>query len=382
MDNFIPCFKHSIDGKDIKAVNKILKSNFITQGNQVMKLEKKIKKFCKVKYATCVNSATSALHLSFRCLNLAKGDHVWTTTNTFISTATAAVYAGLNIDLIDIDHDTYNISLNHLENKLKKSKIKPKAVIVVHLGGHPCDMKKLFILKKKYKFQIIEDASHAFGSIYFKRRIGSCNLSDICIFSFHASKSFTTGEGGCLVTNNNEINSRSKLLREHGINRNINKKNQISPKFYDVQLLSLNFRMTDFQAALGISQIDKVDRWIKRKNFLAKFYLKNFNNSKIKFQKLLNYTKSSHHLFIINLQNYTNRSRNKMFQFLKKRNIDTNLHYIPLYRHSILKKYNFDKKNFPNSEIFFNNCLSIPIFVDLSLKNQKKIIKNIKLFLK
>ena len=254
--------KQFIDKDDITSVIKTLKSDYLTSGPKVLEFEKKISSLVKSKYAVSANSATSALHLGCLALNINKNDIVWTSANSFVASANCAIYCGAKIDLVDIDLNTFNISIENLKSKLKLAKQKntlPKVLIVVHLGGLSCDMFEIHKLSKKYKFKIIEDASHALGSQYKNRPVGSCDYSEMCIFSFHPVKIITTCEGGVVTTNSKKIEEKIKMLREHGIQR---KKNSFSKKnmpfFYDQKLLGYNYRLSELHAAVGISQLKKI----------------------------------------------------------------------------------------------------------------------------
>ena len=379
----IPYAKQSIDKVDIKNVTKALKSEFITQGKLTEKFEKKISNYVKSKYACVVNSATSGLFLACKLLNLSKQDWVWTTSNTFVSTANVIEHAKGNVDLLDINHDG-NLCIDYLKKKLKKTRKNklPKAIIAVHIAGLPCDMKELFKLKKKYKFKIIEDASHALGASIDNNRIGSCNYSDFCVFSFHAIKSITTGEGGCVTTNNKNDFLRLCQLRSHGVVRekNLLKKKSLSRYhwYYEVNEISFNFRLTDFQSALGISQLQKLNRFIKLRTQIAKNYLSKLDNKKFILPKLYKNKKSSWHLFIIKTKKTMKRS--ELYDYLKSKGIISVLHYIPIFKHPYYKKKIKNKNKFINSNIYFKRALSIPIFPNLNKKKQDYIIKTLNNF--
>ena len=369
----------NISNEDIKSVTSALKRDLITQGKLNLKFEKKIKNLVKSKYCLTMNSASSALLLACKAIGLKKGDIGWTTTNTFAATANSISLCDAKLDFVDIDEKTFNICVKKLKNKLIKTKKKnlPKVLIVVHHGGNPCDLKGVYDLSKKYKFKIIEDASHAIGSIYYNNQIGNCKYSDITIFSFHAIKIITTCEGGAITTNNTSIFHKIKLMRTNGITRD-NKKNINKHKwYYEQKTLGYNFRMNEIQAALGLSQIKKIKLFIKKRNKIALFYKSHLNTLPISFQSINNKSVSSYHLFtiIINLKNV----RNKLYNYLQNKNIEANVVYIPLYRHPIHKNY-FKITNFPNSEYFYENCLSIPMHLSLTNKQLKYVVTSIKSF--
>lgn len=376
----IPYNRQSINKLDINAVNAILKSEFLTQGPKNALFCDEIKKFTKSKYAVVLNSATSALHVACLSLNLRKNDYLWTSSNTFISSATSGIHCGAKIDLIDIDLNTGNLSVLDLEKKLiiaKKKKSLPKILVVVHFAGIPCDMKKIWHLSKKYNFKIIEDASHALGAKYYNSNIGNCRYSDICIFSFHPIKSITTFEGGAITTNSKSVYNFSKLLTNHGIIKNISKKKKW---LYDQKILGFNFRLSDVSCALGISQIKRIKKFIKKRNYIAKFYSKNLKDLPLKLPKIDKNILSSYHLFVISL---TDNKRDNFFEFMSKHKIQLQYHYIPVYKHTFFKKkFKFKSINFPNMEYYYKHSISLPIFFDLNKKDLERIINLIKFFFK
>ena len=376
----IPYNKQNINSLDIKAINKVLKSKFLTQGPKNDIFCNEIKKFTKSRYAVVLNSATSALHVACLSLNLKKNDYLWTSCNTFVSSATSGIHCGAKIGLIDIDLNTGNLSVLDLEKKLKIAKRKknlPKILVVVHFAGIPCDMKKIWNLSRKYHFKIIEDASHALGAKYYDSNIGNCRFSDICIFSFHPIKSITTFEGGAITTNSKSIYDFSKLLTNHGIIKNTDKKKRW---LYDQKILGFNFRMSDVSCALGISQIQRIKRFIRKRNDIAKFYNQNLKGLPLKLPKIDKNIMSSYHLYVIS---FYNNKRDKFFKYMLKHKIHLQYHYIPLYRHTFFKKkFNFKTKNFTNMEYYYKHSISLPIFFDLNKRDLKKIVNLIKFFFK
>lgn len=373
--------KQFIDKDDITSVIKTLKSDYLTSGPKVLEFEKKISSLVKSKYAVSANSATSALHLGCLALNINKNDIVWTSANSFVASANCAIYCGAKIDLVDIDLNTFNISIENLKSKLKLAKQKntlPKVLIVVHLGGLSCDMFEIHKLSKKYKFKIIEDASHALGSQYKNRPVGSCDYSEMCIFSFHPVKIITTCEGGVVTTNSKKIEEKIKMLREHGIQR---KKNSFSKKnmpfFYDQKLLGYNYRLSELHAAVGISQLKKIFKFIKKRNQIRQYYIKELKNYPVKFQEISKINYSSIHLTIIFVNS---KIRNNLIKFLLNKNIKTNIHYIPIFYHSFHRKKKFFSCK--QSIKYYNSSISIPCYYELSFLEVKKICSYIKKFFK
>tara|TARA_Y100000590_G_scaffold449544_1_gene587846 strand:+ start:7785 stop:8933 length:1149 start_codon:yes stop_codon:yes gene_type:complete len=376
----IPYNRQSINKNDINEVNKVLKSSFLTQGPKNKIFCKKISNYTNSKYSLVLNSASSALQIACLAMNLNRNDILWTSANTFVSSATAGVHCGAKIDFVDIDLETGNLSIIDLERKLKSAKKKkslPKILIVVHFAGISCDMKKIKNLSKKYKFKIIEDASHALGSKYYGNKIGSCKYSDACIFSFHPIKSITTFEGGAITTNSKKIYELSKLLSDHGIVRNISKKRKW---LYDQKFLGFNFRLNDVSCAIGISQLLRLEKFVKIRNNIANFYFKNLRDLPINLPIIPSNILSSFHLFVISIKNL---KRDDFYNFMLKRGIKLQYHYIPVYKQTFFKKkYKFNERNFLNMEEYFNNSISLPIYVDLKKNDLIRIVNEIKNFFK
>jgi dTDP-4-amino-4,6-dideoxygalactose transaminase len=376
--------KQFIDIADIKEVSKVLKSKFLTQGPSVIKFEKEIAKKINVSHVLAVNSASSALHLACMAINLKKGDIAWTTTNTYVATANAILHCGAKIDFVDIDLSTYNISVQELNKKLiaaKKNKILPKLIIVVHFAGYPCAMREIKKLSIKYKFKIIEDASHAFGSKYYKTRIGDCKYSDMCIFSFHPVKIITTGEGGAICTNNKKYFDVINMLRTGGITKNkkIMLKKSKNELYYEQHYLGHNFRLSDIHAALGLSQLRKFKFFQNQRRKIAEIYHKNFIDLPLLLPPTSKNYESSNHLFVVLLKNI---NKDNFFLQLKKKGILCNFHYIPLYRHPYYKNFKINKNNFKNSELYYKKAISLPIFPAMNYKTIFYVIKSVKEILK
>lgn len=383
----IPYARQDINKADVKSVTKVLKANFITQGPLVSEFESAVTKITGAKYSIALNSASSALHVACIALGLKKGDFLWTSANTFVSSANCALHCGARVDFIDIDPNTYNISINDLKNKLKKarkSKTLPKIVMPVAFAGQSCEMQEIKKLSNIYKFKILEDASHALGAKYKNSYVGNCKFSDATVFSFHAVKIVTTGEGGMIMTNNKKLSEEIKMLRTHGITRNkkyMKKKNNML-WYYEQKFLGFNYRMTEIQAALGISQLKRLKKFINKRNLIAKLYISKLSHLPIILPKKKSNSISSYHLFVIKLKSKLIKvSRDQLYKKLKNVGINTNLHYIPVYLHPYYKKFNFKNKNFPNMEDYYKNAISIPMYYSLSKKNQLFVINHLKYFL-
>ena len=385
---FLPYSRQKIDSKDREAVKKVLKSDFLTQGINVPKFEENVAKKVGAKYAIAVNSATSALHVACMSLEIKKNDIVWTSANSFVASINCATYLGAKVDFIDIDKDTYNLSIDDLKQKLilaKKINKLPKLIIVVHFAGLPCELKKIYILSKTYNFKIIEDASHAIGAKYYGDYIGNCKYADVAIFSFHPVKIITSGEGGMCLTNNRNLRDKMLLLRSHGITKDNSKfkKNKVGePWYYEQQILGYNYRMSDIHAALGISQLKKLGIFIKKRNIIANNYYKLLKELPLILPEKNKNCISSFHLFVIRI-NFLNTKKTykEVFNYLRKNKLWVNLHYLPIYSHPFYKnKYN--KIKFKNMETYYKSAISIPIYPGLTFKNQMYVKKKLEFFFK
>ena len=377
--------KQDIQQNDIDAVCDVLKSDFLTQGPSVPKFEKTISDFCRINFVVAVNSATSALHIALLSLDVGKNDYVWTTSNTFVASANCALYCGANIDFVDIDETSYNMCTKALEQKLVNSKHEgtlPKVVIPVHLTGQPCDMRAIYDLSKKYNFKIVEDASHAIGSTYHTKNVGSCEFSDITVFSFHPVKIITTGEGGVALTKSKTLHTRMELFRSHGITRNpvLMTRSMPGPWYYEQIELGLNYRMTDIHAALGISQMGRIEEFIKNRNKISELYSHELLNLPITLPKISIDMTSSHHLYVIrlNLKEIAPLTHKIVFEELRRRGIGVNLHYIPVHTQPYYQKLGFKAGDFPVAEEYYKGAISIPLFTQLSEADQHHIIQTLK----
>jgi UDP-4-amino-4,6-dideoxy-N-acetyl-beta-L-altrosamine transaminase len=371
----IPYARQSISNADIKAVTNALISDFITQGSIVIKFESKVCKYVGVKHGVAVNSGTSALHMACLSLGLQSGDILWTSPITFVASANCGIYCNASVDFVDIDPDTWNISIEELKKKLllaSKSNKLPSILVVVHFSGLSCNMKEIKKLSKKYNFFVIEDGCHAFGGRYENDFIGSSRYSDISVFSFHAIKSITTGEGGIAVTNSKSIADRMMLLRSHGITRDTgNMINSMDVPWYYEQIdLGFNYRMTEFQAALGCSQLKRVDQFIVKRNRIVKLYYNLLKDLPLSMQVYDNKDYySACHLFVVRLDlNKIDKTHEQIFKEMRVLGIGVNLHYIPIHMHPYYKNMGFKEGDFPKAESYYKETLSLPIYPDLSRK--------------
>lgn len=379
----IPYGKQNITKSDIDSVVEVLNSELITQGSYVPKFEQNISSFTGSKHASVVNSATSALHLGCKALGIDSNSIVWTSTNSFVASANAALYCGAKVDFIDIDNSTFNISIPQLKEKLlnaKRNKTLPDLIIPVHLTGNSCDMKEIHKLSKKYGFKVLEDASHCIGGDYQNEKIGSCKYSNACVFSFHPVKIITCGEGGAITTNDKYIDYKVKQLRSHGIERDEQKfkSNDSLDWYYEQQDLGYNYRMTDIQASLGLSQLKRINSIIKKRNQIASYYDRKLNVEGVIKPNLKLFKGSSFHLYVIRVKKYRNNLRNH----LVSKGIICNLHYFPIHLQPFYKELGFKKTMYPNAEKYGEEALSIPIYPELKIDEINKIIYEINYFFK
>ena len=384
----IPYGRHKIFKEDINSIIKVLKSSFLTTGPTVEVFEKKISKYVGSKFSVALNSATSALHVACKALELDKGDYLWTSPNSFVASANCALYCGAKVDFVDIELKNYNIDLKKLKEKLiyaKKINKLPKIIVPISYSGHSVEMKKLKALSNIYKFKIIEDASHSLGATYLGKKVGGCQYSDITVFSFHPVKMITTGEGGVATTNNQTLSKKMKLFRSHGIIREKrlfkNKNKNIT--HYEQHELGFNYRLNDIQASLGISQLKKINFFLTERKKIKKYYEKNLKNNPLILPCEAKYAKSSWHLYPVLIdKKKTNKTKVQFLNFLRKNNIFVNTHYIPIHCHPYYAKMGFKKNNFENSVFFYENAISLPIYVGLNSKNLTYIISKIYEFFK
>jgi UDP-4-amino-4,6-dideoxy-N-acetyl-beta-L-altrosamine transaminase len=377
----IPYGRQNISDADIEAVVDVLRSDFLTQGPVVPAFEQAVADYCGAKYAVAVNSATSALHVACLALGIKAGDVVWTSSITFVASANCALYCGASVDFVDIDAETYNLSAARLAEKLacaEKSGTLPKLVIVVHLAGQPCEMEVIHALSQRYGFKIIEDASHAIGAKYRGESIGNGRYSDITVFSFHPVKIITSGEGGMALTNDAQLAKRMRLLRTHGITHDA--ADMISRPaqelwFYQQIALGFNYRMTDIQAALGLSQMRRLDEFVSRRQSLAGQYHLLLDDLPIVTPRQHADNYSAFHLYIIRLKiDGIGRSQRDVFEALRAEGIGVNLHYIPVYRQPYYRDLGFEPGYCPEAERYYSQAISLPLFPALTATEQNQVV--------
>ena len=370
--------KQFIDDEDIAEVVKVLKSGPLTQGPKLTEFEDLVSNKINVKYAIAVNSATSALHLACIALELKKGDYLWTSPISFVASANCALYCGAEVDFVDIEPLTGLMSISSLRLKLevaaKENKL-PKILIPVHLSGTCCDMKAIYELSLKYGFKIIEDASHAIGGKYHNEYVGSCKFSDISVFSFHPVKIITTGEGGIALTKSKEIADKLKLLRGHGINNEEFQLDSPGPWYYEQQILGFNYRITDIQMALGISQLKKLDKFVDKRNKLAKYYKKKlFENEFFTLLDIPENVYSSYHLAVVRILYSDKTIHRKLFEWMRNKEVWVQLHYWPIHLQPFYRRLGFKRGYLPNSENYAESCFSIPLHYKTTNSEQDKVI--------
>ena len=386
-NQFIPYGRQHITQTDIDAVVAVLQSDFLTQGSQVPAFEERVATYTGAKFGVAVNSATSALHIACLALGLSQGekgkdDWLWTTPITFTASANCGLYCGANIDFVDIDPLTLNMSINALEEKLQLADAEnrlPKIVIPVHFTGEPCDMAAIHALSQQYGFKVIEDASHAIGGKYHKQPIGNCEFSDITVFSFHPVKIITTAEGGLATTNDPALAEKMQLLRSHGITRDANlMTHEPDGGWYYQQIdLGFNYRMTELQGALGVSQMNYLDDFVTRRHQLAKRYDELLTDLPIMlpYRNPANY--SGFHLYPIQLTADSGKTRKQVFDSLRAQNIGVNVHYIPVHTQPYYAKLGFKQGDFPHAERYYAQAISLPLYYDLSEASQTQVVNAI-----
>ena len=378
----IPYGRQDIQDSDVDAVLAVLQSDFLTQGPAVPRFEQAVSKHCGARHAVAVNSATSALHIALMALDVTAGDVVWTSPNTFVASSNAALYCGASVDFVDIDPVTYNMSASALSDKLAHAKTigrLPKVVIPVHLTGQPCDMAQIHDLAQQYGFKVVEDASHAIGGQYQNQPIGNCAYSDVTVFSFHPVKIVTTAEGGMALTNDDTLAEKMALYRSHGITRDPALMTHASdgPWYYQQIALGYNYRMTDLQAALGVSQMQRLNHYIARRHDIATRYNKELSELPLTLPTQATYGHSAYHLYVIrlDLDAIAPLTQSQVFQSLRDRGILVNLHYIPVHTQPYYQALGFKWGDFPQAEAYYRNSISIPMYPTMSDDDQTQVIQ-------
>ncbi|MCM2461608.1 UDP-4-amino-4,6-dideoxy-N-acetyl-beta-L-altrosamine transaminase [Pseudomonas sp. CG7] len=376
----IPYGRQDITQADIDAVIGVLQSDFLTQGPMVPRFEQQVAQHVGASHALAVNSATSALHIACLALGLGPGDRLWTSPVTFVASANCGLYCGAQVDFVDIDSRTYNLCPRALERKLEQAEREsalPKIVVVVHLCGQPCDMQAIHGLATRYGFKVIEDASHAIGGKYQGEFIGNGKYSDITVFSFHPVKIITTAEGGMVLTNNAELANKMALLRSHGITRDAQQMTHESdgPWYYQQIDLGFNYRMTELQAALGVSQMERLDEYVGRRHQLAARYndLLSTLPITVPWQHADSY--SGLHLYVIRLQlDKISKTHRQVFESLREQGIGVNLHYIPVHTQPYYAQMGFKSEDFPAAQAYYREAISIPMFQTMSDEQQDRVV--------
>lgn len=384
MSSDIPYGRQSIDESDIQCVVDVLRSDFLTQGPAVPAFEKAVADVCHANYAVAVNSATSALHIACLALGVGPGDIVWTSPVTFVASANCALYCGAEVDFVDIDPKTYNLSTEKLTEKLIQAELLgrlPRVVIPVHLAGQSCDMAAIHKLSLRYGFRVIEDGSHAIGGKYLNEPIGNCRYSDITIFSFHPVKIITTGEGGMALTNSIELARQMQILRSHGITRDPSEMTQVSDGswYYQQIALGFNYRMTDIQAALGISQMSRLKEFVEARHNIASRYDEQLKDLAFMTPWRNPDSYSGFHLYIIRLKlDKINHTHRDFFESLRAKGIAVNLHYTPVYLQPYYERLGFKSGYCPEAEQYYKEAISLPLFPDLSASDQDFVIRTLR----
>ena len=376
----IPYGRQSISETDIQAVVDVLRSDWLTQGPVIEQFEQAVAAYCGAQYAVAVNSATSALHIACLAAGLGSGDTLWTSPNTFVASANCGLYCDASVDFVDIDPRTYNLSAAELDKKLARAKERgtlPKVVIPVHFAGQPCEMDRIAGLAKEYGFTVIEDASHAIGGKYLGKPVGSCTFSDMTVFSFHPVKIITTGEGGMVVTNRRDLYEKLLRLRSHGITREpgLMECESHGPWYYQQIELGFNYRITDIQAALGLSQMQRLDEFVNRRHELVEKYNQKLRDLPLILPAQHPDTWSAFHLYVIRLQlDKITKTHRQIFEGLRAAGILVNLHYIPVHTQPYYQRMGFTAGMFPEAEQYYSEAISLPMFAGLTNEQQDRVV--------
>lgn len=383
---YIPYGRQAISESDIEAVVDVLRSPFLTQGPVVPEFEKSVSRFVNSSYGVAVNSATSALHIACKALELGPGDILWTSPNTFVASANCARFCGASVDFVDINLSTGLMDINILESKLKRAKSMnnlPKILVPVHFSGSSCDMRRISQLSKEYGFSVIEDASHAIGGKYLGDPVGSCKFSQICVFSFHPVKIITTGEGGMATTNDPKLAEKMRDYRSHGVIKDTTRflDSDPSPWSYEQHELGFNYRMSDIQAALGLSQLVRVEDFVQRRNELYSSYKHLISNLPVSLLEIPKHVYSSVHLAVVVLPSCDPARHRSIFRFLRANNIGVQVHYTPVHLQPYYRKLGFNPGDFPIAEAYASSAVSLPLYPNLKKGEQELVAQLLNRFL-
>jgi UDP-4-amino-4,6-dideoxy-N-acetyl-beta-L-altrosamine transaminase len=379
----IPYGRQDISDADIQAVMEVLRSDFLTQGPAVPAFEKAVAGYCRAQHAVAVNSATSALHIACLALGVGPGDWVWTSPNTFVASANCALYCGAEVDFVDIDPRTWNLSVPRLREKLvqaKKDGRLPKVVVPVHFSGQPTEQEAIWDLAQEYGFRVLEDAAHAIGASRNGEPVGSCRWADITVFSFHPVKIITTGEGGMALTNDDALAERMIMLRSHGITRETSRfaHASLGPWYYEQQMLGFNYRMTDIQAAMGTSQLVRLCGYVERRNMLAQRYDHALRELPLQLPTVRAENRSAFHLYVIRLNpNATDKAHRHVFESLRQRGIGVNLHYMPVHLQPYYRDLGFAPGQYPEAEAHGQEAITLPMYSALTDQQQDQVVDSL-----
>ena len=393
VDTVIPYGRQDITQADIDAVVEVLRSDFLTQGPAVPAFERAVSVRVGATYAIAVNSATSALHIACLALGLGQGDRLWTVPNTFVASANCGRYCGAELDFVDIDPLTWNLSLPLLRDKLVRARLAgslPKVLVPVHFAGQPTEEEAIWALAQEYGFKVLEDASHAIGASRNGEAVGSCRWSDITVFSFHPVKIITSGEGGMALTNNEELAARMAMLRSHGITRDLARlqgnvgdvdsdpmsKDYPAPWYYEQQMLGYNYRMTDMQAALGVSQLERLERYVARRNALARRYDHALKGLPLQLPTVQPENRSAFHLYVVRLKrNAGAKTHRQVFEELRRRGVGVNLHYMPVHLQPYYRELGFAPGQYPQAEAHGQSAITLPLYPTLTDQQQDQVAR-------
>jgi UDP-4-amino-4,6-dideoxy-N-acetyl-beta-L-altrosamine transaminase len=376
----IPYGRQDVTDADIEAAVQVLRSDFLTQGPAVPRFEEAVCRCVRSKHAVAVNSATSALHIACAALGLGPGDWLWTVPNTFVASANCGLYCGARVDFVDIDPLTWNISTLRLKNKLieaKKVGKLPKIVVPVHFAGHPPEQQQIWNLAQEFGFKILEDASHAIGASRNGEAVGNCRWSDITVFSFHPVKIITSGEGGMALTNDEELANRMEMLRSHGITRKPGRflEKSAASWHYEQQLLGFNYRMTDIQAAIGLSQLQRLPQYVDRRNSLARRYDGGLRHLPLQLPVVQPGARSAFHLYVVRVRpEWAGMQRARIIDDLRSRGIGVNVHYMPVHLHPYYKNKGFASGQYPESEAYGQTAITLPLYPRMTDENHDQVL--------